>query len=440
MKLVAIVLVVLVPSLLLADRCLAAPLAPADVQVDGMKVTIASLKASFDIEPLPVEKYEMEANLAVGQPTWRGPVYLPRSAWVFRAMTPGSLVVTAADKPDVKLTAGKDYLLDADWGVLGAPEGGAYAGKKIHAAYTWTGSRLDLVEQLADGKVVLKKGELHLKGEPHLPAFTPGATPLLSVYLAPNTTKLTMENINLIDLKTGEAPQVIGAEFLKPLREKLASGKGVTIAFLGDSITAQLPKDFADGKGSFVDRFTKYMTDKYADRKVVVTPMDKVVPAADKQIVIVKAGVGGDDTPRALKRLEKDVLAHHPDAVVIMFGVNDENGSGGKNNVPVAQYKANLQLIVGKVRATGVAPILMTTSMKNLGWVSTVGNLKDYAKAAREVGAETRTCVVDNFRSWELAPQRGYNYMVYLATCINHPNDLGHEIFFQNLKGAIEKE
>ena len=45
---------------------------------------------------------------------------------------------------------------------------------------------------------------------------------------------------------------------------------------------------------------------------------------------------------------------------------------------------------------------------------------------------------MDNYRAWELIPRTGYNYMVYLATCLNHPTDRGHQIFFEGLKAAFE--
>jgi lysophospholipase L1-like esterase len=251
-----------------------------------------------------------------------------------------------------------------------------------------------------------------------------------------------MENINLIDLKAVAEAPVLGVEALKGVKAKLASGKGFTIAFFGDSITAQQPKDFRDGKGSFVDRFTKYLETKYPDRKVgAFVPKDPNLAQAlaGNQLVVVKAGVGGDDTSGALKRLDRDVLANKPDAVVIMFGVNDENRKGSGNSVPVPAYKKNLETLVEKTRAAGGEPILMTTSMKNRGWSACVGNLNEYAAAAREVGQDKKVCVVDNFKSWEDAPKRGYHYMVWLGTCLNHPVDLGHQVFFENLKAAFEK-
>jgi len=404
-----------------------------------MKVTILPAKQSVQVDPLPVEHYGYDGELKEGSPGWRGPLLLPRTAWTFRALDRTSLKVSLADNPDVELVAGADYAIDGDWGAVAAVKGSAKApaGTKVHFEYDYTLSRLDLVEQAPNGTVTLKKGEPDM-GQPHLPALTPGSTPLLSVYLPPNTKTLTMDNINLIDPDARAVPPVSGTEFIANVKAKLRDGKPVTIAFLGDSITAQQPKDFRDGRGSFVDRFTTYMRETYPDRKVTVTPRDQAVTPAEGEIVIVKAGVGGDDSSRGLRRIDKDVLAHKPDAVVVMFGVNDENGRGGVNNVPPPQYKANLETIVGKAQAIGADVLLMTTSMKNLGWISTVGNLDEYARMARQVAREKGTCLVDNFQAWENLRKTGYNYMIYLGTCINHPVDLGHELFFQGLKAAFE--
>lgn len=426
---------------LAASSAWAAPLGPGDVKVEGMKLTIVPLRQAVEIEPLTLKSYEYDGELKAGTPGWRGPLLLPGPAWAFGALRPDSLVVTPADDPRTQLVKGKDYALDTGWAAVAAVEGSKYPpGTKVHFQYQYGLSRLDLIERTPEGKVVVTKGTED-KNQPHLPEPTPGNTPLAGVYLPNYATKLVPQMVNLIDADYDGVPPVVGSQLLKGVRAKLQGGKPTTIAFLGDSITAQQPKDFRDGKGSFVDRFTAYMKDKHPQAEVVVTPRDEVVSAKEGQIVIVKAGVGGDDTPRGLKRLDTDVLAHKPDLVIVMFGVNDENRSrSGGNSVPVAAYKANLATIVDKVRAAGGESLIMATSMKNLGWSGTVGNLDEYAAAARQVAKQKQVCLVDNFRAWELLPKRGYNYMVYLGNCINHPVDLGHELFFQGLKKAFESE
>jgi lysophospholipase L1-like esterase len=423
----------------LASAAGAAGLGPQDVKAEGLKVTIVPLGATVEIAPLEVLHGEATGTAPVGQPSWRGPYYLPKVAWVFRVLRPGSLVVTLADSPKTKLAEKTDYLLDGDWATVGAVASSTASGSLWHFAYEYTLSRLDLIEKTADGKVVVKAGRADAS-EPLLPEPSPGATPLAGVYLPPNTTTLAATNVNLIDPAYNGVPPVSRAKKLQPVREKLKAGRPVTIVFFGDSITAQTPKDMRDGRGSFVDRFAKYLETAYPQGKVIVTPTAKPVKAQDREIVVVKAGVGGNDTAAALKRMDKDVLGHGADVVVVMFGVNDENrdGATGKNDVPPEQYRANLETMVEKIRGTGAEPVLMTTSMKNLGWKHTVGNLDEYAAAARLVAKERQACLVDNFAAWQNIPKRGYNYMIYLDTCINHPDDLGHELFFQGLKAAFE--
>ncbi len=423
----------------LAAAAWGAVLTPADVKLEGMKLTIMPLHESVMIASLPVTHGRWDGELKAGPLSYDGPVMLPGVAWVSGALRPKSLVVTPADKPQVKLVEGADYAVDWDlWSVAGLP-GSPYAGRKCHFEYDYTKTRLDLMERTAAGKVVLKKG-VEDKCEPQLPEADAGATPLLSVYLPPNTMKLTMENINLIDPAYKGVPPVANRAVLQTARDKMAAGKPVTIVFLGDSITAQTAADFRDGKGSYVDRFVKWLEIMYPQSKVVVTPKDKVVQAADRQIVVVKAGVGGDDTPRALQRFAADVTAHRPDVVSIMLGVNDNNRGQSGNSVPPAAYKKNLETMVDKAQASGAAVILMTPSMKNLKWTATVGNMGDYAAAMRQVAQAKHCCLVDNYRGWQDAGRQGLNYMVLLGTCLNHPIDRGHQIFFKGLVAAFEKD
>ena len=73
----------------------------------------------------------------------------------------------------------------------------------------------------------------------------------------------------------------------------------------------------------------------------------------------VNAGVGGNNTVQGLKRIQKDVLDHEPDIVIIFFGTNDLRVDS-KKEVPIPEYKKNLTAIAEKVRETG-AKILFCT-------------------------------------------------------------------------------
>ncbi len=407
-----------------------------DVEVKKMTVTIQSLGGSVEIEPLAVQTAHAEGVLADGVPSWRGPYRLPAVAWVSGGYRPGSLKVITADAAKQVLVEGVDYLLDPQWGALGRIAESKYpADTKLAFDYQFTQSRLDLIEVDASGKLSVKVGKPSLRS-PRLPEVSKGAHPMAGVYLRHNINQLTDADILLIDPDYDGVPRVLNADRLDQMRADIAAVKPMVIAFLGDSITAMGTKDLGE-KGNFVDRFSVKLQAEVPGAKATQTPRDKIIKPGEHEIVIVKAGVGGDDTPRGLKRLDKDVLAHHPNVVLIMFGVNDENGSKGKNSISVEAYQKNLTTMVQKIVAAGATPVLMTTSMKNLQWSATVGNLRDYAAAARTVAKEQNIALIDHFAAWEQLPRTGYDYMIYLDSGINHPGELGHELFLKGVVAAL---
>ena len=70
-------------------------------------------------------------------------------------------------------------------------------------------------------------------------------------------------------------------------------------------------------------------------------------------VQVINAGVGGNTSQGGLARLEKDVLNHHPDAVVILFGTNDGRLDAPGVHVPVAKYESNLAEMIERCRRAG---------------------------------------------------------------------------------------
>lgn len=73
---------------------------------------------------------------------------------------------------------------------------------------------------------------------------------------------------------------------------------------------------------------------------------------------IINAGIGGDNTAGLLARLDRDVLAHAPELVVLLAGTNDLLNS--RNAVPLEQYRENLGALVRRIHAKGIKLVLMT--------------------------------------------------------------------------------
>jgi lysophospholipase L1-like esterase len=85
---------------------------------------------------------------------------------------------------------------------------------------------------------------------------------------------------------------------------KLASGQPVVIVAFGSSSTA--------GYGSSSPEFT------YPSR--LAAQLRRQYPTAN--ITIVNSGVGGEDAPEMMKRLQKSVIDMHPDMVIWQVGTN----------------------------------------------------------------------------------------------------------------------
>lgn len=405
-----------------------------DLQLRGMSIHFESVNQTLEFEPLQTREFTATGSLQVVKPTWRNGYRLPRVAWTYAALTRGSIRASTVTEPVIDLREGTDFVVNNQWGTIGAVQGSRVApGTELRFRFSYTSSRLDLVEQKADGTLVVKKGVPDMNA-PELPQPSDGCRPLLGVYLSHNTTALTAENINVISDPGPLTPPVRNADAVRRILSRVQAGKPATIVFLGDSITAQ-----SDVKGgSFVDRFAGYLRKRFESHRVTVKSPKDVAAPRDREIVVVKAGVGGNNSSQGLARFETDVLRHDPQIVIVMFGANDENKRpNGETAVSLQHYRKNLASMVAKAQAAGAEPILLTPAMKNLDWVATTGVMDRFAEMVREVADDAGVCCVDVHDAWQRIPTVGSNYMVYLNSSINHPNHLGHELFARGLRRAV---
>lgn len=156
---------------------------------------------------------------------------------------------------------------------------------------------------------------------------------------------------------------------------------------------------------------------------------------------IVNAGVNGDSTEGGRRRLQRDVLDHHADLVIVAFGLNDSGE--GKEWLP--QFAENLNVIVRGAQKSGAAVILMTPNMMATsdnghvdpnyrhvfaGFVERQksGLVAWYAEQIRQVGMLTGAPVADVYAEWERRIAAGEDMNAHLANGLNHPDAYGHRI------------
>jgi acyl-CoA thioesterase-1 len=189
---------------------------------------------------------------------------------------------------------------------------------------------------------------------------------------------------------------------LAKLRARMASKEPMTWLFTGDSITHGALH--TKGWRSFAEIFAERV--RFEARR----PRD----------LVVNSGISGDTTAGLMPDLEWRVLRFKPDAVFMMFGMND-----CVKGPDLAGYEANLRAMVAAIRAQGGIPVMMRVNPAVPGSPreKVVAKLGAYMEAAAKVARDERLILVDHYGDWNRDPKA-------IRAMMNddiHPNALGHQ-------------
>lgn len=235
--------------------------------------------------------------------------------------------------------------------------------------------------------------------------------------------------VNTADLSAGEIPV-----FVPPPKSVPKPGG---IIMFGDSTTAP--------RGA---------VEVYASR------VEKALQSIGSSLSVHNAGVSGNTTSAALKRMSTDVLAHKPRVVVIQFGINDSAVDVWKKppvttpRVPLASYLQNLRTMIAESKKAGAKVILMTTnplrwssktrelygqapydSEKEDGFES--AHLLSYNDAVRKLAAELQVPLVDVHAAYPAFAAKHRTTITEMLPDGMHPGDLGHQLVAELLVTAI---
>lgn len=168
---------------------------------------------------------------------------------------------------------------------------------------------------------------------------------------------------------------------------------------------------------------------------------------------VINAGVPGSHTGsikdhslfkirHGRDRIKSDVLAHHPDLVIIGFGTNDAHIDGddpeGQSRIPIADYKVNLTFMIKKFQKDGIKVILLAPSpLGDLFPDYQNDRLMLYVNTVRALSRTYQTGLVDNFKLFTEYPKHTGRPMDDLLLDGIHPNDLGHQLMAGELGDEI---
>lgn len=145
---------------------------------------------------------------------------------------------------------------------------------------------------------------------------------------------------------------------------------------------------------------------------------------------VVNSGIGGHTAGQGLARFDKDVLAHQPTHVVIMFGLNDCWIDKGKTEprVTLADYSANLKKMIATLKERKITPILMTPNPFFLPKKPEMNTLvRQYADAMRKLAREEKVQLIDLHSYLAQLTLEGVALnAIYTDDC--HPNPKGQAL------------
>lgn len=224
-----------------------------------------------------------------------------------------------------------------------------------------------------------------------------------------------------------------------------ASAPGITLAFLGDSVT--------QGCFELLERADRGFINCHDRQHVYHTYLQQILSVLYPEVPVnlINAGVAGKNARHGLERLERDVLAHKPDLTVVCFGLND-CGAGEQG---IEAYVAALGQIFDGLSAAGSEIIFMTPNMmathvsplltfplfqtiaESTAQRQNSGILDRYLEAAKSLCLDQGIPVCDCYQKWKLLQANDINTTELLANKINHPTRQMHWLFAWELVNTM---
>ena len=213
-------------------------------------------------------------------------------------------------------------------------------------------------------------------------------------------------------------------------QEELAIHGPINIVIFGDSVSHGCLVHHIDYENVYWNRLKKKLN---AIRDFVPVNM-------------ICASISGTTANASVSRLEKQVLNHNPDMVIVCFGLNDVNGS-------LETYLRSLHIIFERCMEAGAEVIFMTPNMMNTyvaddtpakhleyayktAEMQTSGRMDRYISEAARLATEMGVTVCDCYSKWKEI-SKTQDVTMLLANRINHPTEEMHRLFADSLYETI---
>ena len=220
---------------------------------------------------------------------------------------------------------------------------------------------------------------------------------------------------------------------LTGLRAKLQAKEDISIAVLGDSISA--------GSSSTGDNLhVEPNTPCYANQ--LAAEIERVYGV---NVTLTNSAQGGKKSEWPLTGegmgAMNNVKAAVPDLCIIAFGMNDASGTGADEVTPTA-YRRNIENLIAEIKT--VSPdcnfILVNSFPCNPRYERFPGRFDEYLNMLNQIvedsGNNGTVITVDMQRVGKYFMERK-QYCEISSSNINHPNDFMHRVYAMNLMNVI---
>lgn len=222
--------------------------------------------------------------------------------------------------------------------------------------------------------------------------------------------------------------------------KRIINNEKVSLCFFGDSIT--------EGCFEFNDDCSD--TSFKRDLSYPYKLQSLIKERLGKDVHIINAGKSGNNTIKALRRFNSDVISRKPDFCLIMFGSNDVvNIEWGEFNQKT--YLDNMTYIFNTLRENNIEIACMTPSMMATVDKGTLNNTKYYDMLQDCIRIQTngtvdkffedlkKLCqkmnvpVIDVYSIWKKKYDEGEDITALLANDVNHPIEKMHDLFAEEI-------
>ncbi|GAB3912034.1 hypothetical protein GCM10028803_54640 [Larkinella knui] len=218
-------------------------------------------------------------------------------------------------------------------------------------------------------------------------------------------------------------------------------------------VFSEKPVNDADGHLTIVAFGNSITATRKTINQVFAQRLPQLLAQKGVSATVINAGIPGSHTGRqtdhnlfkirhALDRFESDVLAVHPDLVIIGFGINDAHidsgGATGLSRIPLEKYRQNLSYMIESLQKEGSLVLLTVPNLLGKKYPDYQNErLLEYVNVVRTFSRKYRTGLVDNYKAFlEYQSRTGVSFDSLMLDGV-HPNDRGHELIAANMAAEI---